>query len=86
MDADTGKALTNYTADLITVDATTGDIRVSPSKPVGNYQVKVIGTLPDLTVTHKTIKINIKKYIPPASTYFTPTYTFQIDLAASNRT
>jgi hypothetical protein len=35
----------------MSVDSATGTIRISKSKPVGIYEIKVIGTLPDLTTT-----------------------------------
>jgi hypothetical protein len=34
--------------DLVSVDSVTGNIIVSKDLPVGTYQIKVIGTLPDL--------------------------------------
>jgi len=78
-----GLSLSNYTADLISVNASTGDIRVSASKKVGNYQIKVVGTLPDLTVKFEIFKINILKQ--PVYSYFTPTYNFYLEVPASNR-
>lgn len=51
VDNSTGNAL-SYATDLISVDATTGSIKVAQGKPKGFYQVKVIGTLPDLTTTY----------------------------------
>jgi hypothetical protein len=46
-----GNAL-NYTTDLISVDSATGSIKVAKGKPKGFYQIKVIGTLPDLLNTY----------------------------------
>ena len=54
-------------ADLISVDASTGDINVSKSKIVGTYKVKVIATLPDLaTSTYEIFEIKIMPNNPPS--------------------
>lgn len=37
--------------DQMSVDSLTGSIFVSISKPVGTYQIKLIGTLPDSVTT-----------------------------------
>ena len=37
--------------DKMSVDSLTGSIFVSISKPVGTYQIKLIGTLPDSVTT-----------------------------------
>jgi hypothetical protein len=56
LDGIDGHALVS--ADLISIDASTGDIIVSKSKIVGTYKVKVIGTLPDLaTSTYEIFEI-----------------------------
>lgn len=78
----TGIDLKNFTEDLISVNTSTGDIRISMSKPVGNYQIKIIGRLPDLTVRSEIFKITIMK--KPVYTNFNPIYSFQIDISASN--
>ena len=65
---DTDGSPLNSATHLIGVNPTTGSISVSKNKPVGNYTIKVIGTLPDLVTTFSaTFTININatfKYIP----------------------
>ena len=54
-----------YANDLIDVNPTTGSIMVAQGKPKGFYQVKVMGTLPDLTTTYAVFNITINEN-PPA--------------------
>lgn len=51
IDMSDGLAL-NSAIDLITVDPNFGTIQVQQAKPAGTYQVKVVGTLPDLFTTY----------------------------------
>jgi hypothetical protein len=49
----------------MSVNSATGAIFISKSKPLGNYTVKVIGTLPDLvTKTSEIFTINVKNTVP----------------------
>jgi hypothetical protein len=45
----------DFATDLISVNSATGAIFVSASKPAGTYNIKVIGTLPDLVTTTSAI-------------------------------
>ena len=53
------------TIDLITVDPISGAITVDQSKPVGTYEIKVVGTLPDLQTYDTTFTINVLTNVAP---------------------
>jgi hypothetical protein len=37
----------NYSIDLMTLNASSGQIRVAQTKQIGTYKIKVVGVLPD---------------------------------------
>jgi hypothetical protein len=50
VDVADGLAL-DIAAKLISIDSSSGTITVSLAKPPGTYNIKIIGTLPDLSTT-----------------------------------
>ncbi len=66
-----------YSTDLIDFDNINLKLKVAKAKPVGTYQIKVIGILPDLFSTISTvITIIIRQNHPPRTTtsITTPVY------------
>jgi hypothetical protein len=58
--------LLNAGSDLIRVDSETGTIFVSKLKPIGTFNIKVIGTLPDFATSSSAIfKILVKENTLP---------------------
>ncbi len=53
----------NYSTDLMSLNTTSGEIRVAQTKQLGTYNIKVIGTLPDLSTTSILFTINIVRRI-----------------------
>jgi hypothetical protein len=50
IDTSDGAAL-DLATKLISINPTSGQINVALSKPAGTYNIKIVGTLPDLTTT-----------------------------------